>query len=98
MKLPATEPTSVGIREFRAALAEYIDAETPVTVTRHGQAVGLFIPLRRPSADDLQRVRDATARVQEVMPLSDQEIEDLVADFEALRRGRSLPGANDKGE
>ncbi len=94
MKLPATETPSVGIREFRAALAEYIDADTPVTVTRHGQAVGLFVPLRRPSAQSLQRLRDATARVQELMPLSDQEIEEMAADFEALRRGGPRPGAN----
>ena len=92
MKVPETETSSVGIREFRAALAEYIDADTPVTVTRHGQAVGLFIPLRRPSAKALQRLREATAKVQEVMPLSDEEIEEMVADFEALRRGRPRPG------
>lgn len=94
MKLPNTEATSVGIREFRAALAEYIDADAPVTVSRHGQAVGLFIPLRRPSAEDLQCVRDATARVQDVMPLGDQEVEALIADFEALRRGRAVHGAS----
>ena len=86
MKVPATETPSVGIREFRAALAEYIDADTPVTVTRHGQAVGLFVPLRRPTPEALQRLLDATTKVQEVMPLSDQEIEDLATDFEALRR------------
>lgn len=56
MRIPATEAPSVGIREFRAALAEYIDAARPVTVTRHGQAVGLFVPLRRPSTDDVQHL------------------------------------------
>jgi antitoxin (DNA-binding transcriptional repressor) of toxin-antitoxin stability system len=85
------ETPSVGIREFRAALADYIEADTPVTVTRHGQAVGLFVPLRRPSAEALQRLRDAAAKVQEVMPLSEEEIEEVVADFEALRRARPRP-------
>jgi antitoxin (DNA-binding transcriptional repressor) of toxin-antitoxin stability system len=93
MKIPAPETPSVGIREFRATLAEYIDAGTPVTVTRHGQAVGLFVPLRRPSAEALQRLRAATAKVQEVMPLSDQDIDEMVADFDALRHGRPLPRA-----
>ena len=93
MKATTTEPHSVGIREFRATLAEYIDAGTPVTVTRHGHAVGLFIPLRQPSARTLQRLRQVSAKVQEVMPLSDQEIEDMVADVEALRNSRSLRGA-----
>ncbi|NCD20140.1 MAG: type II toxin-antitoxin system Phd/YefM family antitoxin, partial [Actinobacteria bacterium] len=35
---------SVGIREFRAGLADYIASATPVAVTRHGQTVGWFIP------------------------------------------------------
>ena len=89
MKIPATEAPSVGIREFRATLAEYIDADTPVTVTRHGQTVGLFVPLRRPSAEDLQRMRAATAKMREVMPLSDEQVEEMVAHFEALRKAAS---------
>lgn len=92
------ETPSVGIREFRASLAEYIDTDAPVTITRHGQAVGLFVPLRRPSAEALQRLRDAAAKVQEVMPLSDEEIEEVVADFEALRRGQPRPGVTPKAK
>ena len=91
MKIPAPESTSVGIRECRAALAEYIDADAPVTVTRHGQAVGLFVPLRRPSADDVQRLQAAAAKFRKAMPLTEDEVEKLVADFDALRRGRPLP-------
>ena len=36
--------TKVGIREFRAGLADYTDADAPVAMTRHGQTVGYFIP------------------------------------------------------
>ena len=68
MKVPNSETPSVGIREFRAALAEYIDADMPVTVTRHGQAVGLFVPLRRPSAEDVQRLQTAAANFRKTMP------------------------------
>jgi hypothetical protein len=82
---------SVGIREFRASLAEYIDTDAPVTITRHGQAVGLFVPLRRPSAEDLQRLEAAAARVREAMPLNADEVEEVVVDFDALRRGLPLP-------
>lgn len=96
MKLPASEAPSVGIREFRAALAEYIDADTPVTVTRHGQAVGLFVPLRRPGAEDLQRLQAAAANFRKAMPLSEDEVEEMVADFDALRRGRPLPSRSAK--
>jgi antitoxin (DNA-binding transcriptional repressor) of toxin-antitoxin stability system len=82
---------SVGIREFRASLAEYIDTDAPVTITRHGQAVGLFVPLRRPSAEDMQRLHTAAAKFRKAMPLSDAEVEDVVADFDALRKGLPLP-------
>lgn len=82
---------SVGIREFRASLAEYIDTDAPVTITRHGQAVGLFVPLRRPSAEDLQRLQAAAAKFRKAMPLNDDEVEQVVADFDALRRGVPLP-------
>ncbi len=85
------ETSSVGIRDFRAALAEYIDGDTPVTVTRHGQTVGLFVPLRRPSAEDLKRLEAAAAKFRKAMPLSDDEVEEVVADFDALRRGKPLP-------
>ena len=91
MKIPTTEAPNVGIREFRAALAEYIDADSPVIVTRHGQAVGLFVPLRRPSADDLQRLQTAAANFRRAMSLTPDEVEEMVADFDALRHGRPLP-------
>jgi antitoxin (DNA-binding transcriptional repressor) of toxin-antitoxin stability system len=82
---------SVGIREFRASLAQYIDTDAPVTLTRHGQAVGLFVPLRRPSAEDRVRLQADAAKVREAMPLNAEEVEDVVADFDALRRGLPLP-------
>jgi antitoxin (DNA-binding transcriptional repressor) of toxin-antitoxin stability system len=82
---------SFAIREFRASLAEHIDTDAPVTIARHGQAVGLFVPLRRPNAEDLQRLEAAAAKVREVLPLSDDEVEAVVADFDALRRGLPPP-------
>jgi antitoxin (DNA-binding transcriptional repressor) of toxin-antitoxin stability system len=91
MKPPAAQTPSVGIREFRAALADYIEADMPVTVTRHGQAVGLFVPLRRPSVEDVQRLQKTAANFRKATPLNEQEVEEMVADFDALRRGRALP-------
>jgi antitoxin (DNA-binding transcriptional repressor) of toxin-antitoxin stability system len=96
VKIPTTETPGVGIREFRATLAEYIDADTPVTVTRHGQAVGLFVPLRRPSTEDMQRLQTAAANFHKVMPLTEDEVEEMVADFDALRRNRPLPNRSAK--
>jgi len=38
------EATKVGLREFRADLAEYIASSTPVAITWHGQTVGYVVP------------------------------------------------------
>jgi hypothetical protein len=55
--------------------------------------VGLFVPLRRPSADDIQRLQVAATNFRKAMPLTDEE---MVADFDALRRGRPLPSRASK--
>jgi hypothetical protein len=59
-------------------------------------AVGLFVPLRRPSADDLQRLQVAATNFRKAMPLTEGEVEEMVADFDALRRGRPLPSRTSK--
>ena len=86
------DKTTVAIRDFRASLAEYIDTDAPVTITRRCRAIGLFAPLRRPSAEDLQRLAAAAAKVREAMSLNADEVEEVVADFDALRRGSKLRG------
>lgn len=86
---------SVGIREFRAGLSEFIDQRQPVAVTRHGVTVGVFVPTPRPSQADVQALRDATAKLQAVLSLSEDEVEAAVSDFHALRKaahkGRPAP-------
>ena len=81
------ETSSVGIREFRAALAEYIDGDTPVTVTRHGQTVGLFVPLRRPSAEDLKRLE--AAGYDSIETLKAEGVQEVIDDVS----GRASRGA-----
>lgn len=81
------ETKSVGIREFRAGLAGFIDNKQPVAVTRHGLTVGYFIPTARPSQADLQALRDAADKLQALMSLSEDDVEDAVRDFDALRKG-----------
>jgi PHD/YefM family antitoxin component YafN of YafNO toxin-antitoxin module len=83
------ETKSVGIREFRAGLAEFIDNKQPVAVTRHGQTVGFFIPTARPGRADLQALRDAADKLEAVMSLSEDDVEAAVRDFDALRNGAS---------
>jgi len=83
------ETKTVGIREFRAGLADYIDSKQPVAVTRHGQTVGFFIPTTRPAQADLQALRDAADKLEAVMSLSEDELEAAVQDFDSLRKDAS---------
>ncbi len=53
------EAAKVGIREFRAGLAEYIASDTPVAITRHGQTVGYFIPAHGRADADLAALKKA---------------------------------------
>jgi hypothetical protein len=39
----------------------------------------------------MQRLHTAAAKFRKAMPLSDAEVEDVVADFDALRKGLPLP-------
>jgi len=77
---------SVGIREFRAGLAEYIERHKPIAVTRHGVTVGVFVPTPWPSPGDVQALRDASAQLQAAMSLSDKEVDTAVADFDSRRK------------
>lgn len=80
------ETTKVGIREFRAGLAEYIASDKPVAVTRHGQTVGIFIPTPGRSQADLLALKQASAKLKAVMPLGEDEVDALVTDFKAERK------------
>lgn len=83
------ETTKVGIREFRAGLADYIASDKPVAVTRHGQTVGIFIPTPGPSQADLLALAQASAKLKAVMPLAEDEVDALVKEFKVERRAAS---------
>src|ERR1700740_1921319 len=65
------ETARVGMREFRTKLAQYLlGAETPIAITRHGETIGFFIPVRpKRTAADRAALKDAAERFDR--PLSD---------------------------
>ena len=84
------EPTKVGIREFRADLAEYIAASTPVAVTRHGQTVGFFIPTHGQVAGDIVALKKAGAALDKLLEAQHIDVEEVIADFKAARKKATL--------
>lgn len=79
------ETAKVGIREFRADLAEYIASNTPVAVTRHGQTVGYFIPTQGQVETDLAALKKASKTLDRLMAARSVDVEDVLADFKAAR-------------
>jgi antitoxin (DNA-binding transcriptional repressor) of toxin-antitoxin stability system len=80
------ETTKVGIREFRADLAEYIAASTPVAVTRHGQTVGFFIPTHGQVESDIVALKKAGKTLDRLLEARSIDVEDVVADFKTARK------------
>jgi hypothetical protein len=84
----------VGIREFRADLAEYIAASTPVAVTRHGQTVGFFIPAHAQAEGDIAALKKAGKALDKLLEAQQVDIEDVVAEFKAARKKAAPPKKN----
>jgi len=83
------QTTRVGIREFRERLADYLESKTPVAITRHGATIGIYIPTKpKPSQADLEALRVAGERMQELIAAAGVAEDEVVADFKRARRER----------
>lgn len=80
--------SKVGIREFRAGLAHFVDADSPVAVTRHGQTVGYFIPVKQDRAADAAALRAACEKLDALLQLTEADVDEMVEEFKTLRTGR----------
>jgi hypothetical protein len=76
----------VGVREFRENISTFLESDTPVAVTRHGQTLGVYVPTgrKRRNAAELSELKAAAVRL--AAELSDVNEEDFVAEFDALRK------------
>jgi antitoxin (DNA-binding transcriptional repressor) of toxin-antitoxin stability system len=78
--------TKVGIREFRAGLADYIDADAPIAVTRHGQTVGYFIPTKPDRVAEVAKLKAAGEKLDALLQIEESEVDEMVEEFKQLRR------------
>ena len=94
--------SKVGIREFRANLASILESKTPVTVTRHGETLGVFVPVdahpkpatlprsRKPTRADVEATRRAGAEMDAMIVAMGTSAEELIADIEKARREKRI--------
>ena len=83
------EATKVGIREFRAGMAEFIASSTPVAVTRHGQTIGYFIPTHGQAEADVASLKKASKTLDRLLAAKSVDVDSVVADFKTARRKAS---------
>lgn len=85
------QTTKVGIREFRENLASFLESRKPVAITKHGATIGIYMPTKpKPTQADLQALRAAGDKMQQLIEAAGSRDEDIVADFRKLRRERRL--------
>ena len=85
------QATKVGIREFRENLSSYLESKTPVAITRHGATIGIYVPTPpKPSQADLEALRIAGEKMQELIAAVGTTEDELVEDFKRLRRERRM--------
>jgi hypothetical protein len=82
----ATGPIRVGVREFREDLAGYLASPVPVAITRHGQTLGYYIPVRRKLDEgNLAALKRAAEELQTLMAEYGVTEEEVVSAFRARR-------------
>lgn len=81
------------IRDFRSRIAELIDSDEPVLVTRHGKNAAVLYPLHDPTKIPIEirrkLLRDITADVARQLDangVTDEEIERGFTAFKKRRR------------
>ncbi len=85
------QTTKVGIREFRENLSSFLESKTPVAITRHGATIGIYVPTKpKPSQADLEALRVAGEKMQELIAAAGTTKDELVEDFRKLRRERRM--------
>jgi PHD/YefM family antitoxin component YafN of YafNO toxin-antitoxin module len=84
----ASKLRSVGIREFREDLAQYVSKSEPVALTRHGRTVGYFIPATDPEQTkaDLEVFLESAKKVQVLLNKLGASEEDILDDFRKERQ------------
>jgi len=84
------ETLKVGIREFREKLASYLlESDRPLAITRHGDTVGYYLPARRKRSEaERSALRQAAARLQEMLAAEGLSEDEIIADFKRWRVGR----------
>jgi prevent-host-death family protein len=83
---------TTSIREFRSRIAELVDGDEPVLVTRHGKNAAVLYPLndsnKIPAEIRRKLLRDITADVAKQLNAKRVTDEEIERDFAAFKKSR----------
>lgn len=84
----------VGVREFRERIANFLESDAPVAITRRGETLGIYVPTprKRPRKAEVSELKVAADRLAAALSSVDEE--EIVTEFKRLRREgkkRSMP-------
>lgn len=76
------ETEKVGIREFRANLAGYLEGGRPVAISRHGETLGFFIPARKRSRTaEVEAMRSAAKELDAMISAWGASEDELMREY-----------------
>ncbi len=80
------ETVKIGIREFRENLARYLEAGTPLAITRHGETLGFFIPAQKRSRKaELEAMRAAAKDLDKMISSWGGGEDELMEEYKEIR-------------
>ena len=80
----------VGVREFRNNIGKYIDSAEAIAVSRHGQTVGYFVPVRKkPDKADVEAFMAAALKVENLLSEHGIDEEEMMQEFKRLRKHKA---------
>jgi antitoxin (DNA-binding transcriptional repressor) of toxin-antitoxin stability system len=81
------ESLKIGMREFRENLASYLEAGTPLAITRHGETLGFYIPAHKKNKKaEIAAMRAAAKELDQMIAAMGASEEELMAEYREIRR------------
>jgi len=81
------ETVKVGIRQFRENLAGFLESRTPLTIMRHGETLGFYIPAQKRSRKaELEAMRAAAKDLDEMIASWGASEDELMREYKAIRQ------------
>jgi len=81
------ETAKIGMREFRENLAGYLEAGTPLAITRHSETLGFYIPAqKRNRKAEIEAMRAAAKELDAMIASWGATEDELMAEYRQVRR------------